>query len=225
MQTQPQKQNSFPSQNNPSQQQTQEQQSNTSGLTLALPNSSTKIRGVSHAMPGGVSHSTTTSSAAGAGISQGLGIGGGTHTLLGGGSHALLGGSHVLLGGVSHAMPLASSAAPGYPFSSPSAPPLLESGCSLPRIKLVDILPEDGPPTGVYTRAVEELSSCLARHGAAIMELNGEDAALVRCALESATLYFRTRAQSAQWSGGGWSKTAGYVPSSSRDMYYYRAGR
>lgn len=111
-----------------------------------------------------------------------------------------------------------------YPF-----PTLLEPACSLARIKLLDILPEDGAPSVVYTRAVEGLSSCLAKHGAVIMELNAEDAALVRCALESAKLYFRTRAQTGgsmqSWAGAAWSKLAGYVASPSRDMYYYRAGR
>eukprot|EP00250_Pteridium_aquilinum_P014354 c21933_g1_i1 orf=716-2584(+) len=173
-----------------------------SSLSLALPLLSSQSGGVSHAMPGGIAHTTP------AGI-----------------SHAMPGGvSHAMSGGIAHALPLASCASPSYPLSS--AP--YESGYCLPRVKLADILPEDGPPSAIYTRAVEDLSSCLSRHGAAILELSAEDAALVRCALESATLYFRTRAQaagSASWGGAGWSKTSGYVPSASRDMYYYRAGR
>lgn len=176
-----------------------------SGLSLALPVSSSLSGGLSHAMPGGVAHATST------------GI-----------SHAMPGGiSHSMSGAISHALPLASCASPNYPL--PSGPSFDSgSGYCLPRVKLADILPEDGPPSAVYTRAVEDLSSCLSRYGAAILELSAEDSALVRCALESATLYFRTRAQvagSAPWGGAGWSKTSGYVPSASRDMYYFRAGR
>lgn len=113
---------------------------------------------------------------------------------------------------------------PGYPL-----PLSLEPASCLSRIKLTDILPEDGAPSPVYAKAVEDLSSCLARHGAAIIELSAEDAALVRCALESAKLYFRTRAHA---SGGSATATqpwghnlSGYVASGSREMYYYRAGR
>lgn len=192
MQTQPQNNFSSPSQLSQS----------VSGLSLALPLSTSQPGGLSHAMPGGIAHVPPT----------GL-----THAMSGGVSHAMS-------GGIAHALPLASCASPNFPLSS--AP--FDSGYCLPRVKLADILPEDGPPSAVYTRAVEDLSTCLSRQGAAVLELSAEDAALVRCALESATLYFRTRAQasgSVPWGGAGWSKTSGYVSSGSRDMYYYRAGR
>ncbi|KAL0386232.1 UNVERIFIED_CONTAM: hypothetical protein Sradi_3017500 [Sesamum radiatum] len=74
------------------------------------------------------------------------------------------------------------------------------------RIRLSDILPYDGAPMGPYIRAVDALSNSLMRHNAAVIELGPEDAALLRCALESARLYFRTR------KGG-------------RGVYTYRAGR
>lgn len=74
------------------------------------------------------------------------------------------------------------------------------------RIRLSDILPYDGTPMGPYIRAVDALSNSLMRHNAAVIELGPEDAALLRCALESARLYFRTR------KGG-------------RGVYTYRAGR
>ncbi|KAL0420430.1 UNVERIFIED_CONTAM: hypothetical protein Slati_3065900 [Sesamum latifolium] len=73
------------------------------------------------------------------------------------------------------------------------------------RIRLSDILPYDGAPMGPYIRAVDALSNSLMRHNAAVIELGPEDAALLRCALESARLYFRTR------KGG-------------RGVYTYRAG-
>ncbi|XP_057773965.1 uncharacterized protein LOC130993196 isoform X2 [Salvia miltiorrhiza] len=86
----------------------------------------------------------------------------------------------------------------------PSPSPLsLDAPC---RVRLADILPYDGAPMAPYLRAVDALSASLMRHNAAVIELGSEDAALLRCALESARLYFRTR------KGG-------------RGVYTYRAGR
>ncbi|KAL6551325.1 hypothetical protein OROMI_021813 [Orobanche minor] len=73
------------------------------------------------------------------------------------------------------------------------------------RIRLSDILPYDGALMSPYLRAVDSLSTSLMRHNAAVIELGSDDAALLRCALESARLYFRTR------KGG-------------RGVYTYRAG-
>lgn len=87
------------------------------------------------------------------------------------------------------------------------------------------MLPEDGAASGVYTRAVEELSLSLARNNAAIIELNGEDAALVRCALDSAKLYFRSRKPNPAWDTSDWINLSGYATAPNKDMYYYRAGR
>ena len=96
----------------------------------------------------------------------------------------------------------------------------------LARIKLQDIVPEDGAASGVYNRAVEKLSFSLSRNNAAIIELNSEDAALVRCALESAKLYFRSRSHTAAlWNSSDWLKLSGYLAAPARDMYFYRAGR
>ncbi|KAF9624054.1 hypothetical protein IFM89_007752 [Coptis chinensis] len=52
------------------------------------------------------------------------------------------------------------------------------------------------------------------RHNAVVIELGSEDSAVMRCALEAARLYFRTRGQS----GGNWGKP-------NRGVYMYRAGR
>lgn len=96
----------------------------------------------------------------------------------------------------------------------------------LARIKLHEILPEDGAASGVYTRAVEKLAVSLARNNAAIIELNPNDAAIVRCALESAKLYFRSRSHTASlWNSSDWLKLSGYLAAPARDMYFYRAGR
>ncbi|KAA8532222.1 hypothetical protein F0562_032253 [Nyssa sinensis] len=93
-------------------------------------------------------------------------------------------------------------------------PALMMAVAPLARVRFSDIVPCDGAPSGPYVRAVEALSGSLMRHNAALIELASEDAALMRCGLESARLYFRTRAQS----GGNWGK-------GSRGVYMYRAGR
>ncbi|XP_024934293.1 uncharacterized protein LOC107429543 isoform X2 [Ziziphus jujuba] len=84
--------------------------------------------------------------------------------------------------------------------------------CPLARVRLSEIAPYDGAPVGNYLRAVETLSGSLMRHNAAVIELGCDDAALMRCGLEAARLYFRSRAQ--QGVGKG-----------SRGVYMYRAGR
>ncbi|XP_042509081.1 uncharacterized protein LOC122084707 isoform X2 [Macadamia integrifolia] len=85
------------------------------------------------------------------------------------------------------------------------------------RIRLSDIIPYDGAPVGTYSRSVEALSGSITRHNAAVIELGSEESALMRCALESARLYFRMGAQSRS-SGGSWGKA-------SRGVYIYRGGR
>lgn len=113
--------------------------------------------------------------------------------------------------------------------NSPAMATSLDSSILLERVKLVDMLPEDGAPSGLYTRTVELLSTSLARHSAVIIELGGEDATLVRCALESAKLYFRSRGSSGgsvnNWGGADFSKSTGYTSAPARDLYLYRAGR
>ncbi|XP_058090381.1 uncharacterized protein LOC131236881 [Magnolia sinica] len=86
------------------------------------------------------------------------------------------------------------------------------------RVRLSDIAPYDGAPGGAFVRAVEALSGSLTRHNAAVIELGSEETALIRCAFESARLYFKTRAQNNGSGGGSWGK-------SSRGVYMYRAGR
>lgn len=82
--------------------------------------------------------------------------------------------------------------------------------CPLARVRLSDIAPYDGAPAGSYVRAVEALSGSLTRYNAAVIELENEAAALTRCGLEAARLFFKSRAQS-----GG----------KGRSVYMYRAGR
>ncbi|CAI9106890.1 OLC1v1006135C2 [Oldenlandia corymbosa var. corymbosa] len=90
----------------------------------------------------------------------------------------------------------------------------------LTRVKLSDILPYDGSAVGPYVRAVEALSGSLMRHNAAVIEVGSDDAALLRCGLESARFYLRTTAVGGggNGNGGGWNK-------SSRRVYVYRPGR
>lgn len=86
----------------------------------------------------------------------------------------------------------------------------------LAKVRLSDLVPYDGAPTDCYLRAVEALSGSLTRHNAVVIELGAEDGALLRCGIESARLYFRTRVQN----GGNWSSNNG-----SSGVYKYRAGR
>ncbi|RWW88013.1 hypothetical protein BHE74_00003129 [Ensete ventricosum] len=88
------------------------------------------------------------------------------------------------------------------------------------KVKLADIVPYDGAPGGVYSKAVEELSGSLMRHNAVVIELGSEEAVVVKCALESARLCFKARAQCNGAGSGvtGWGKLG-------RGVYTYRAGR
>lgn len=80
----------------------------------------------------------------------------------------------------------------------------------LDRVKLSDVAPYDGAPGETYLKAVEALSVSLTRYNAAVIELDGNDAAIMRFGIESARLYFRSRAH-----GRG----------EGRGVYTYRAGR
>ncbi|XP_045825467.1 uncharacterized protein LOC123917709 isoform X6 [Trifolium pratense] len=82
----------------------------------------------------------------------------------------------------------------------------------LTRVRLSDIGPYDGAPTGTYVRAMETLCSSLLKYNAALIELGSEDTALMRCGLEGARLFFRSRAHLGVGKG-------------SRGVYMYRAGR
>ncbi|KAG4973689.1 hypothetical protein JHK87_030510 [Glycine soja] len=84
--------------------------------------------------------------------------------------------------------------------------------CPLVRVRLSDIAPYDGAPGGPYLRAMEALCGSLLRHNAALIELGNEDTALMRCGLEGARLFFRSRAHLGSGKG-------------SRGVYMYRAGR
>ncbi|PPD90759.1 hypothetical protein GOBAR_DD12304 [Gossypium barbadense] len=94
-----------------------------------------------------------------------------------------------------------------------SGEPLVTMGAAalpLARVRLSDISPYDGAPSASYVRAVEAFSGSLMRHNAAVIEFGNEDAALMRCALEAARLYFRSRVNT--------------VGKGSRGFYMYRAG-
>ncbi|KAJ9709523.1 hypothetical protein PVL29_001144 [Vitis rotundifolia] len=110
---------------------------------------------------------------------------------------------------VDHVVPIAAA--------HPSGEPALTMAVPLARVRLCDIVSYDGAPAGPYVRAVEALSGSLMRHNAAVIELGSEDAALMRCGLESARLYFKARALSVGTGGGNWGK-------GSRGVYMYRAG-
>ncbi|KZV36745.1 RING/U-box superfamily protein isoform 1 [Dorcoceras hygrometricum] len=84
------------------------------------------------------------------------------------------------------------------------------SAGGLARIHLSDLLTYDGAPLGPYSMAVDALSASLGSMNAAVIVLGPDDAALIRCVMESARFYFRTRAQT------------GKGP---RGVYTYRAGR
>ncbi|KAL2329107.1 hypothetical protein Fmac_022534 [Flemingia macrophylla] len=94
----------------------------------------------------------------------------------------------------------------------PSAPTAPVPSCPLVRVRLSDIAPYDGAPAGPYLRAMEALCGSLLRHNAALIELGSEDTALMRCGLEGARLFFRSRAHLGVGKG-------------SRGVYMYRAGR
>lgn len=99
------------------------------------------------------------------------------------------------------------------------------AGPVLSRVKLSDILPYDGSPVGPYVRAVEALSGSLMRHNAAVIEVGCNDGALLRCGLESARFFFRTRAAVVQSGGGGGGNAGGWNKGSSSGVYIYRPGR
>ncbi|KAF7081684.1 hypothetical protein CFC21_085601 [Triticum aestivum] len=63
----------------------------------------------------------------------------------------------------------------------------------LARVRLDDVAPHDGAAAPGYARAVGALAASLAGRGAAVLELPAADAAVLRCALESARAFFRGR--------------------------------
>ncbi|CAH9105054.1 unnamed protein product [Cuscuta europaea] len=99
----------------------------------------------------------------------------------------------------------------GSPMARSHSPGDLAALPPLTRVKLSDILPYDGAPVGRYSRAMEALSGSLMRHNAAVIELSAEDAAVLRCGLESARFYFKTRVAA--------------QGKATRGVYIYRAGR
>ncbi|KAL7605142.1 uncharacterized protein LOC111914650 isoform X1 [Lactuca sativa] len=101
-----------------------------------------------------------------------------------------------------------------HPTGEPAM--IIPTSSPLARIRLSDLIPYDGAPTDSYLRAIEALSGSLTRHNAAVIELGTDDGALMRCGLESARLYFRTRAQTS----GNWNSSNGTT-----GVYKYRAGR
>jgi len=78
------------------------------------------------------------------------------------------------------------------------------------RVKLSDIAPFEGSPSGNYMKAVEALSVSLMRYNAVMIEIGVEDSVVMRCALESVRMFFKARAQCGKLGRG---------------FYTYRAGR
>ncbi|XP_027353651.1 uncharacterized protein LOC113864294 isoform X1 [Abrus precatorius] len=115
---------------------------------------------------------------------------------------------------VPHRQALLSSLPVSVAAALPSGEPVLTAAPTSPlvRVRLSDIAPYDGAPAGPYLRAVEALCGSLLRHNAALIELGSEDTALMRCSLEGARLFFRSRAHLGVGKG-------------SRGVYMYRAGR
>lgn len=89
---------------------------------------------------------------------------------------------------------------------------LMMSASPLARVRLSDILPYEGAPSPSYAKAIEALSVSLMRYNASVIELGSEDTALMRCGLEAARLYFRTRSSNVSGKGN-------------RGLSMYRAGR
>ncbi|KAJ1281741.1 hypothetical protein BS78_04G328800 [Paspalum vaginatum] len=72
-------------------------------------------------------------------------------------------------------------------------PPPPAARIPLARVRVDDFAPLDGATTPAYSRAVDAIAESLKRHSAAAVELPAADAAVVRCALESARAFFRAR--------------------------------
>lgn len=113
---------------------------------------------------------------------------------------------------LSHRQPLLPSFPLPIASALPAGDPAPPAVSPLVRVRLSDIAPYDGAPAGPYVRAMEALSASLTRHNAALIELGSEDTALMRCGLEGARLFFRSRAHLGVGKG-------------SRGVYTYRAGR
>ncbi|XP_010466153.1 PREDICTED: uncharacterized protein LOC104746391 [Camelina sativa] len=112
---------------------------------------------------------------------------------------------------LSHAIPVSPISA-AYPSGDPMLMSSSSSRTALARVRLSDILPYEGAPSPAYAKAVEALSVSLMRYNASVIELGSEDTALMRCGLEAARLYFRTRSLNVSGKGN-------------RGLSMYRAGR
>ncbi|KAL5761364.1 hypothetical protein ACOSP7_017628 [Xanthoceras sorbifolium] len=98
------------------------------------------------------------------------------------------------------------------PVIGPLVPISVEPAVTMvARVRLSDMTPYDGASCGSYVRAVEALSGSLMRHNAAVIEVGSDDAAIIRCGLEAARSYFRSKSLS--------------LGKGSRGVYMYRAGR
>lgn len=111
-------------------------------------------------------------------------------------------------------------AAAPEPISSISPAAVECSAVPIARVRLSDIIPYEGAPCEAYVKAVEALSGSLTKHNAVVIELGTEDSTMMRCALDSARMYFKARTQCSGVGSGidTWRK-------SSRGVYMYRAGR
>lgn len=114
----------------------------------------------------------------------------------------------------SHRQPLLPSLPVPFAAALPSGELISTAALNSPlaRVRLSDIAPYDGAPAGPYVKAMEALSASLLRHNAVLIELGSEESALMRCGLEGARLFFRSRSLLGVGKG-------------SRGVYMYRAGR
>ncbi|XP_010273603.1 PREDICTED: uncharacterized protein LOC104609083 [Nelumbo nucifera] len=103
---------------------------------------------------------------------------------------------------------------------------------SLGRVKLTDLIASEGLPSDSYKISVSTLSQSLAQYSAAIIQLPGNDGALLRSGLDSARLYFHQRSSYSAAEmvhtndSREWCKTSGYYadPQLWQETYDYRPG-
>ncbi|XP_021970850.1 uncharacterized protein LOC110865832 [Helianthus annuus] len=101
---------------------------------------------------------------------------------------------------------------------------------NLGRVKLTDLVASEGLPSDTYKLSVSTLSQSLAQYSAAIIQFPANEAALLRCCLESARPYFNQKPSYPSAAdindSREWCKTSGYSadPQMWQESYDYRPG-
>ncbi|KAI7746777.1 hypothetical protein M8C21_029601 [Ambrosia artemisiifolia] len=106
------------------------------------------------------------------------------------------------------------------------------SNPNLGRVKLTDLIASEGVPSDTYKLSVSTLLQSLAQYSAAIVQFLPNDAALLRCCLESARPYFNQKPSHPSADvihindSREWCKTSGYSadPQMWQESYDYRPG-